>query len=78
MDIIGFLVNIFADQNFLIRITLVILLVLYGFFALIIAIQISNLNKTINQIGFSGILNFIAALHVLASLALLVFAVLSL
>lgn len=76
MELLGVLVNLFSDQNFLFRIILIVLIVIYGFFTLIVAVQISNLNRTLNQIGFSGFLNLLAQIHVLGALALLIFSVL--
>ncbi len=78
MEAIQFFVNLFSNQDFLFKITLTTLLGFYGLFALIVAIQINNLNKVLNQIGFSSIFNILAAIHLITALALLIFAVLSL
>jgi hypothetical protein len=75
MDLLN---NLISSQDFIFRFALIILISLYGLFALIVAIQIGNLNKVVNQIGFSPFLNFAAVLHFLATIALLAVAVLSL
>ena len=76
MDIIGLINSIFSSQDFIFRFVLIILLSIYGLFALVIAIQIGNLNKVVNQIGFWLILNVFAIAHFFAAIALLVVAVL--
>ena len=78
MDIGAIIAGIFGSQDIILRFALIILIALYGLFALIVAIQINNLNRTINQIGFSSILNMFAIIHLFAALALLILAVLSL
>lgn len=75
MDIIP---SLFSSQDTILRFALIILISLYGLFALIVAIQLNNLNRVINQIGFSIILNALALAHLLAALALLILSVLSL
>ncbi len=75
MDLLN---NLISSQDFIFRFALIILISLYGLFALIVAIQIGNLNKIVNQIGFSPFLNTAAVLHFFATIALLVLAVLSL
>ncbi|HVZ12793.1 MAG TPA: DUF5657 family protein [Patescibacteria group bacterium] len=77
MDL-SFFMNLLASQDFLVRIGLIIGISFYGLFALIVAIQINNLNRALNQVGFSFIFNVIAVVHMLATIALLILAVLSL
>lgn len=76
MEIAQLIMHLFSDQNTIARIALVILIAFYGLFALIVAIQINNLNRVINQIGFAAIFNLLAFLHLSGALALLVFTVL--
>lgn len=76
MEIIDFFINIFSNQDSLFKIILVVLIALYGFFALILAIQIRNLNRIIDQITFSPIFILFSTVHFIATLALLFFAVL--
>lgn len=78
MDIITIISSLFANQDILFKLALIILIALYGLFALIVAIQINNLNRVVNQIGFSRILNLLAILHFFAAIALLLASVLSL
>lgn len=76
MDIASTVSSLLTSQEIIFKIALIILIAIYGLFALIVAIQISNLNRVVNQIGFSSVLNFLAVLHFFASLALLILAVL--
>ena len=78
MDILQGLFDNFLNQDLLIRFALIILIALYGLFALILVIQINNLNRTIKQIAFAPIFNLLAIIHFFAALALLLAAVLSL
>ena len=75
MELIDFFVNIFSNQDVLFKIALMILISIYGLFALILTIQIRNLNRIINQITFSPIFTVLAGAHLVATLALLLFAV---
>lgn len=78
MDLVNLINTLFSNQDLIIRFALVVLISVYDLFALIVAIQIGNLNKVVNQVGFSSILNVAAVAHFFATLALLVVAVLSL
>lgn len=78
MDFLELTSSLFTSQDLIFRLALIVLIALYGLFALIIAIQINNLNKVVNQIGFSSILNLAAVLHFFAAIALLIISVLSL
>ena len=75
MELIDFFVNIFSNQDMLLKIALMILISIYGLFALILTVQIRNLNRIINQITFSPIFTVLAGAHLAATLALLLFAV---
>ncbi len=75
MDIIEFFINIFSNQDAILKIALIILIALYGLFALILGLQIRNLNKIINQVRFSPIFTILASAHLIATLALFVFSV---
>jgi hypothetical protein len=70
--------NLISNQDVIFRFAAIILLALYGLFALIVAIQISDLNKLLNQTGSSILITILSVVNVLASIALLFFAVLSL
>lgn len=76
MEILQPLFDSFFNQDLLIRFTLLILIAFYGLFALILVIQINNLNRTIKQIAFAPIFNLLAIIHFFAALALLLAAVL--
>lgn len=76
MDISSIISSLLSGQDIIARFALVIFIALYGLFALIVAIQIGNLNRVVNQIGASAFLNFLAVLHFGVALALLVIAVL--
>lgn len=76
MEIIDFFLNIFSNQDSLFRIILIILIALYGLFALILFIQIRNLNRIVNQVTFSPVFIVLAFVHLATILALLFFTVL--
>lgn len=78
MEIVDFIFALFSNQDFLFKIALLILIALYGLFALIIYVQIISLNNILNQINFSPIFKALGFIHFALALALLVFAVLSL
>jgi hypothetical protein len=77
MDILG-IFNFIANQDLIFRFALIIVIALYGLFALILAIQVGNLNRVLHQIGASSILSLLAIGHALAAIALLMLAVVSL
>jgi hypothetical protein len=74
MDFLAFI----PSQDIIFRLGLLILIALYGLFALILLIQMKNLNRAMTIIGVAPLLNFAALTHLLATLALLIFAVVSL
>jgi hypothetical protein len=78
MELISQIMNLMANQDVIARFSLIILSALYGLFALILSIQIANLNKVVRQIGFAPIFNFLAYIHLAGALALLLFSVVSL
>ena len=75
MENIDVLISFFSDQNLLFKIGLVVLIAIYSLFALIVAVQIRNLNRIINQINFSPLFTLAAFLHLGITVALLLFAV---
>lgn len=76
MELIDIFLNIFANQDLLFRIGLIVLMSLYILFALILALQVRNLNRIVNQISFSPIFSFLGILHLTAAVGLLLFTVL--
>lgn len=76
MEIIELIRALFTNQDFLAKIGLLILTALYSLFALIVYVQIVNLNRILTQISFAPIFKIIAFAHFAASLALLIFTVL--
>lgn len=66
------LLAIIPNQTFFLKIILILLLSLYGLFALIVAMQIKNLNNIVNQIKFSQTFILLSFLHSLGALALLI------
>ncbi len=75
MEVIQFFINLFENQNILLKIVFMILISLYGLFALILVFQIRNLNKIVNQITFSPIFTLAALIHLGITVALLLFTV---
>lgn len=70
--------NIISNQDIIFRFAAIILIALYGLFALIVAVQISNLNKLLMQQGAGALLTIFSIINLFASIALLFVAVLSL
>lgn len=54
MDIVDLINSLISSQDAIIRFALVVLISIYGLFALIVAIQVGNLNKVVNQAAFSS------------------------
>lgn len=71
MEALDIVIQFFTNQDLLLKVILGILSSLYLLFAVIILIQIRNLNKIVNQISFSPIFSFLAWLHMVATLAIL-------
>lgn len=69
---------LFSSQDIIFSFAMLILIAIYGLFALIVAIQINNLNRVVTQIGFAPIFNILALLHLFGAIALLILSVLSL
>ncbi|KKQ93452.1 MAG: hypothetical protein A3C27_01270 [Candidatus Levybacteria bacterium RIFCSPHIGHO2_02_FULL_39_36] len=76
MELFQFLIQLFSNQDLLFRIILIILISFYILFALILAMQIRNLNRIVNQITFSPIFKLLSFIHLGAAIALLIFTVL--
>ena len=65
------IINIFSDQNLLVRSSLIILLFIYILFALILTVQIHRLNTILNQVRFSPLFRMLATLHAIFAIILL-------
>lgn len=72
-DIIQPIIELLTNQNFIIKITLVLLLTVYTIFSAIVARQISIMNTLINQLDFSAFFKLLAWLHFILSCVLLLF-----
>lgn len=70
--------SIFGNQSFIIKGVLIILLFLYSIFSLIVMLQIQRLNEIVNQLSFSPLFKFLAVMHSLAAVILLILTVISL
>lgn len=74
MDILLFFQNIFtffSNPDALVKIALILLLLLFLLFTLILARQISQLLKLVDQVSFSPVLKFTAYSLVISTLLLL-------
>lgn len=71
MDIFDTLFRIFTDTDLIVRLFLLVTAAMYGLFALVLAFQIRNLNKTIRQATFSSVFTFFSFLHAGIALALM-------
>lgn len=76
MEFIDLIFSLFENQDFLFKIALIILTSFYGLFALIVNIQIFNLNRILNQITFSPVFKILGVAHFIAALALIALTVL--
>jgi Family of unknown function (DUF5657) len=70
MDLEQF-ITLLGNHDFLFKIILIVTSILYGLFALILSVQIKNLNKIINQIDFSSFFNLVTLIHFLGAIAII-------
>lgn len=68
--------NILSNQDLWGKIILIILLVLYIMFAVVVARQIQIMNDIVKQINFSPTFQTLAVIHIIFSVALILFVVL--
>lgn len=76
MEIID-LINAFSQEKF-ISFILLILFIVYGFFAVVLSIQISTYNKVITQVGFAPTFQFVSYINVGLTLLLIFLTILTL
>lgn len=76
MELSGFL-NFFT-QDLFISIVLLVLLIVYGFYALVLSIQIKTYNNILTQAGFATFFTLIGYLNVAASIILILIILLTL
>ncbi len=69
MDLFG--IFNFLSQDLFISVVLLILLIMYGFYALVLSIQIKTYNNILTQIGFAPIFTFIGYLNVVVAIGLI-------
>lgn len=72
-DILTIINNFVSNQDLIIKIILIILLSLYGLYSIIVALQVRVLTTIVDQINSSGVLKFIAFLHAVLVIVLLLF-----
>lgn len=76
MELSG-LLNFFT-QDLFISIVLLVLLIVYGFYALVLSIQIKTYNNILTQAGFATFFTLIGYLNVVASIILILIILLTL
>ncbi len=76
MELSG-LLNFFT-QDLFISIVLLVLLIVYGFYALVLSIQIKTYNNILTQAGFATFFTLIGYLNVAASIILILIILLTL
>lgn len=76
IDVFQFVFNLFSDQDLIAKIVLSIFLILYTLFAIVLARQISLMTNLVNQTDFSPFLKLLSLVHIVASIAVLVFVLL--
>lgn len=69
MDLLG--IFDFLSQDLFISVVLLILLIMYGFYALVLSIQIKTYNNILTQAGFAPIFIFVGYLNVVVAIGLI-------
>ena len=64
------LFNLF-NQDLFISIVLLVLLIIYGFYALVLSIQIKTYNNILTQAGFASLFTLVGYLNVTAAIILI-------
>jgi len=64
------LFNLFS-QDLFISIVLLVLLIIYGFYALVLSIQIKTYNNILTQAGFASFFTLVGYLNVAAAIILI-------
>jgi len=65
-DVIGLF-----SQDLFVSLVLFVLMIFYGFFAVVLFIQITTYNRIMTQTGFSSIFQLLGFLHILIAVSLL-------
>ena len=68
----------FFNQDVFLSIVILVLLIVYGFYALVLSIQIKTYNNIVTQSGFATIFTFIGYLNVAVTIALILIVLLTL
>ncbi|MCL4419161.1 hypothetical protein M1146_03605 [Patescibacteria group bacterium] len=76
LDVFQTITSTLTDQRFISKSVLIILLGLYGLFAIILAIQTDVLNRIVSVSTFSPLIKTISFVHAFLVIALLVAAIL--
>ena len=65
------IIEFFSNPQLLIQLFLLVLVIMYGLYAVVVAFQIRTLNNTVTQVMFSQVFTFLAFLHAGLALALM-------
>lgn len=68
----------FFTQDLFISVVLLVLLIIYGFYALVLSIQIKTYNNIVKQVGFATIFTLIGYLNVALAIGLMLVILLTL
>lgn len=68
----------FFTQDLFISVVLLVLLIIYGFYALVLSIQIKTYNNIVTQVGFATIFTLIGYLNVAFAIGLILLILLTL
>jgi len=71
------LLNLF-NQDLFISVVLLVLLIVYGFYALVLSIQIKTYNNILTQAGFAPLFTLVGYLNVAAAIILILIILLTL
>lgn len=72
-DLAQNIITIISNQNFVAKTVLIVTSVLYALYALVLARQIYILNNLVRQVNFSPLFKFVALIHAIIAIGLLVF-----
>lgn len=65
------IIAFFSTPQLLFKLFMLVLIIMYGLYAVVVAFQIRTLNNTVTQVMFSQIFTFLAFLHAGLALALM-------
>ncbi len=71
------IIQAFGQDRF-ISFVLLVFLIVYGFFAVVLSIQINSYNRILTQYGFATVFSIVGYINVIISIALIIITLLTL